>query len=741
MADEKEIEKALFDAALNMSVELRGAFLDQACADNPSLRRRIERLLQLQAPAEEFFRTGPVLVESQEQPISHPRNGDSSPTEESKEGDVSSVVIGRYRLVRRLGEGGCGVVYLAEQEEPVRRRVALKIIRLGMDTERVIARFEAERQALALMDHPNIAHVLDAGSTDSGRPFFVMELVSGTKITDYCNENRLSLRERLELFIPICHAIQHAHQKGIIHRDIKPSNVLVTLNDGKPVPKVIDFGIAKATQGRLTDNTLYTAADQFIGTPAYMSPEQAEASGLDVDTRSDIYSLGVLLYELVTGRTPFDSHELLKSGVDAMRKTLRDREPRPPSTLLTTLGNTELRTVAAQHLADPPRLISLVKGDLDWIVMKALEKDRRRRYDTANGLAMDVQRYLNNEPIFARPPSRLYRLGKLVRRNRLTFTAILGITLSLFAGLGTSTWLLLRERDARRRAVEAEQQQIHLRREADDLRQRAENRQKLTEALVYLSRDRIAEADLLVSGIPAQEPNLEFAELFRTLGEWHAINGRWKLAVERFEVLLQLNQPDDKDVTTLDYLRYGPLLLEIDDADAYEEFRRSAVEHFVQTTNPIPAERVLKVSLLTPANRDLLVALEPLAQTALDSLNEPPSSMANWPRSLAAWRCFSLALMDYRCGDFDTVETWYERSISYEKGNHARTVNFQVVRAMARLSAGDRERARIELAQARQAIGERMNTLPMDTSSGFWFDWVFANILVREAEELMKVPH
>src|SRR5450755_4652874 len=288
--------------------------------------------------------------------------------------------IGRYKLLQQIGEGGCGVVYMAEQEEPVRRKVALKVIKLGMDTTSVIARFEAERQALAMMDHPNIAKVLDAGATETGRPYFVMELVRGIKITDYCDQNKLPTRERLDLFIKICQAVQHAHQKGIIHRDLKPSNILVTLHDGVPVPKIIDFGIAKATEGRLSDLTVYTDLHQFIGTPAYVSPEQAEMSGLDIDTRADIYSLGVLLYELLTGRTPFDAQALSQSGLDAMRRTIRETEPLRPSTRLSSMLQVELTAVAERHRAEPPRLVKLIRGDLDWIVMKALEKDRTRRY-------------------------------------------------------------------------------------------------------------------------------------------------------------------------------------------------------------------------------------------------------------------------------------------------------------------------------------------------------------------------
>ncbi|HXP63652.1 MAG TPA: serine/threonine-protein kinase [Dongiaceae bacterium] len=360
--------------------------------------------------------------------------------------------IGRYRLLQQIGEGGCGVVYMAQQDEPVRRRVALKVIKLGMDTKEVIARFEAERQALALMDHPNIAKVLDAGAADNGRPFFVMELVKGLKITDYCDENNLSTPQRLDLFIRICHAIQHAHQKGVIHRDIKPSNILVTLEDSVPTPKVIDFGIAKATDLRLTEKSLFTALDQFVGTPAYMSPEQAKLSGLDIDTRSDIYSLGVLLYELLTGKTPFEAKRLLEAGLDEIRRIIREEEPPRPSAKLSTLAAAEQTTTAKRRQTDPPRLMHMVRGDLDWIVMKCLEKDRTHRYETANGLAADLQRHLNNEPVLARPPSNIYRLRKLVRRHKMAFATASAVAASLLIALAVSTRLFLGEKQAHRRA-------------------------------------------------------------------------------------------------------------------------------------------------------------------------------------------------------------------------------------------------------------------------------------------------
>lgn len=406
-------EQAVFAAALECATpKARAAYLAAACGADAGLRQRVEALLRAAERAGNFLEEPPTGLASGD-----PATLFASGFNSEKPGDR----IGRYKLLQQIGEGGCGVVYMAEQEEPVRRRVALKVIKLGMDTKSVIARFEAERQALALMEHPNIAKVLDAGATGTGRPYFVMELVRGIKITDYCDENNLPTGERLRLFTQVCQAIQHAHQKGIIHRDIKPSNILVTVNEpGSPgCPKVIDFGIAKATTGqRLTDKTVFTAFEQFIGTPAYMSPEQAMMTSLDIDTRTDIYALGVLLYELLTGRTPFDAGELMAAGLDSMRRIIREQEPARPSTRLSTLLAADLTAVAKHRHAEPARLGTLLRGDLDWIVMKALEKDRARRYETANGLAADIQRHLNNEPVVARPPSAAYRFQKLAQRNR-----------------------------------------------------------------------------------------------------------------------------------------------------------------------------------------------------------------------------------------------------------------------------------------------------------------------------------
>ncbi len=411
--------------------EARDSFLDEACGSDRFLRRRVERLLEADAMAGSFLRD----------------EGETTTSKllSEKPGDR----IGRYRLLKRIGSGGGGVVYLAEQEEPVRRQVALKILKLGMDTQSVVARFEAERQALAVMDHPNIARVLDAGATETGRPFFVMELVSGERLSDYCTSHLLSLPQRLELFIAVCRAVQHAHQKGIVHRDLKPSNILVTETEGVAVPKVIDFGIAKAV-GEGEQSAGLTSMNQFMGTPAYMSPEQVEYGGRDIDTRTDIYSLGVILYELITGQPPFDPKELTGAGVEEMRRIIREVDPPKPSTTITkNLHRSRLPSLRRL----PREKLAAVRRDLDWIVMKCLEKDRTRRYETANGVAMDIRRHLDNEPVVARPPSQLYRLRKLIGRHRLAFAAASIVVQVLVVAVVVSTQLALRARRAEREEV------------------------------------------------------------------------------------------------------------------------------------------------------------------------------------------------------------------------------------------------------------------------------------------------
>lgn len=493
MEDSSPPMLSLFGEALAcQSAEEQAAFLDRACGANAELRAKLESLLQAHRESGDFLLG---------RPASQPLHATCATSEAERPG----ATVGPYKLLEQIGEGGMGAVYMADQQAPVRRRVALKIIKPGMDTRRVIARFEAERQALALMDHPNIARVLDAGETASGRPYFVMELVRGVPINEYCDQHSLSISERLKLFDLVCHAVQHAHQKGIIHRDIKPTNVLVTLHDGRPVPKVIDFGIAKATGQQLTEKTLFTEFHQLIGTPLYMSPEQAELSGLDIDTRSDIYSLGVLLYELLTGTTPLERGRLKEAAYDEVRRIIREEDPPKPSTRASSLEHSQ-PSLAALRSTEPRKLCHLLQGDLDWIVMKALEKDRTRRYATAAGLAADIQRHLSDQPVEACPPSAAYRFRKFARRNRVALVTASVVLVALAAGTLVSSWQAIRatqaealadarlRTEATARAEEARQRQV-----ADNERREAEKQREAAEANFQKARQAVDEYFTLVS--------------------------------------------------------------------------------------------------------------------------------------------------------------------------------------------------------------------------------------------------
>ena len=540
-ARHKNDEEAIYYAAIKKPPVERSDYLKAACGEDADLLARVEALLKARDVEDNFLKS----------PVLDPKATLGEPPLTEGPGTV----IGRYKLLEKIGEGGMAVVYMAEQQKPLRRRLALKIIKLGMDTKQVIARFEAERQVLAIMDHPNIAKVIDAGATETGRPYFVMELVKGVSITEYCDKNKLNIQERLDLFIQVCSAVQHAHQKGIIHRDIKPTNVMVTMHDDQSVPKVIDFGISKATSQKLTEKTLFTRYAQMIGTPEYMSPEQAQFSGPDVDTRTDIYSLGVLLYELLTGTTPFDSEKLREAGYLEIQRIIREEEPPKPSTKLSTMGEV-LAEIAEHHKTNPDLLPRMIRGDLDWIVMKTLEKDRARRYDTATELVADIERHLNHEPVKAAAPSILYRLHKFIRRHRVSVTAGFLVAAAMIVGCVLATYGLVRARLDRNRAVRSEQV-------AEQRLVEAQRQAKITEAVnEFINKDLLASADPArtrgrdvtirevldaaskkVEEKFKNEPLIE-AAIRETMGRIYRKLGEFKSAEPHLERALQIHQEE-----------------------------------------------------------------------------------------------------------------------------------------------------------------------------------------------------
>jgi serine/threonine protein kinase len=730
MSGSERSEVDLFTEALQLPAELHSAFLEAACGGNAELRATVGALLKAHMESGEFLEQAPPEVKTRP----------SSPGE--KPGDR----VGHYKLLQQIGEGGCGVVFMAEQEQPVRRKVAIKIVKPGMDTKTVVARFEAERQALALMDHPNIAHVLDAGATENGRPYFVMELVRGIKITDYCDQNSLKTAARLEMFLDVCDAVQHAHQKGIIHRDLKPSNILVTtMPSGKPLAKVIDFGIAKATTNlRLTDKTLFTAFELLIGTPAYMSPEQAALSSVDVDTRSDIYSLGVLLYELLTGSTPFDTKELLKRGLDEVRRVVCNIEPPRPSTRLSTLMAVDLTTVSRQRQVEPPRLLREIRGDLDWIVMKALEKDRARRYATVNGFAMDIRRHLAGEAIVARPRSTLYRLKKLFTRNKLLFYSLGIIVLLLSTALIVTSRLLIHERFARQQADLFRMETLAEKLDREGRRDEAQQTRldalgvrtklygseqpppfELLNSVIarLVDQNQFDGAETVLNKLlpPAAIRNPRFADVIIYRAHILACRGKWAEALPDALRALEYRPAEPNTYHTL-----APLLVATTNLNEYRALCPKMVEHFRGTTDPSSAGTMVKDCLILADSGADLLAVAAMAETAVTA-----------GKGMNVYHHFQFckALAEYRRGHLPeaiSLATNAEQdSWPYLQGESL------AVLAMSEHRLNQVADARADLVRCEHLVQEQMprfgGVLGFD-----WRDWIIVHALLAEAQGLIE---
>ncbi len=713
-ADPLAIENAIFETASQLpDPAQRREFLERTYHGDPQGREEMEDLLRFSGTSSAFFLEGRLsAADLAREVIDEFPEGDFPPVDEPESsGEKEGATIGRYTLLRKIGEGGVGEIFEAQQDGMV-RTVALKVIRSGMDTEAVVERFEAERQALEIMEHPHIARVLDAGKTSRGRPYFVMELVRGSRITTFCESGKLDLRARLELFLKVCQAIQHAHQKGIVHRDIKPSNILVESVDGIPVPKVIDFGIAKAMQGTSRVRAGITHVGQFIGTPAYMSPEQIDMGVTDIDTRADIYSLGALLYEVLAGRPPFDTEKLLARGISEMRRTLIEDHPPLPSEAVRDQGPGREKWANA------------LRGDLDWIVFKAMEKERNRRYQTANSLSMELRRYLQNEPVIARKPSRGYFMRKFFQRNRAACVLGAAMLLSLFAGLGTTTVLYFREKDAL--AVQA-----HLKRQA-------QARANVSMAAILLSEGSAAEADQLLrkDEIDSVDASPEAAEVFRALGRWNAVFGRWEQAANFFRLMNEANRMGDRTriVEGLDLLMTAPVYLEAGDEQAYEDFRADVLDRYLPARSGLEAEHLLKVCLLRPADRDALARLESTAQVCRDN----PRGKSGLP-GLRSWNALSLALFHYRKGEFQVAIREAEACLRAKDSVGSRTAAAQCVLAMASFKQGDRKPARDMLDKAKADL-HRVES-QIDESGfppiGYWFAWSVVRVLIREADVVL----
>jgi hypothetical protein len=687
----------------------REAFLRATCQSNAALRQAVDALLADHEQATRLFQEVAADVTLDE-------STSAAITGSLEKDDFLGAVIGPYHIVQRLGEGGGGTVYEAEQDIPVRRKVAVKILKPGLDKWRVMNRFQTERQALELMEHPNIARVLDAGTTPDSRPYFVMELVRGTKITDHCKANALPMSARLQLIQRICSAVQHAHQKGIIHCDLKPSNILVTMVEGTPIPKVIDFGIAKATGGTRSELNDQNCP---VGTPAYMSPEQIDGSA-DIDTRSDIYSLGVILYELLAGRPPFKQEEPSHTGTSDLRHRLLHETPPPPSLVAAGTDSHRLKW----------------NEDLDCIVMTAMEKNRERRYSTVRGLSQDIARYLANEPISARPAGRLYRMRKFVRRNRVASGAIAAVFLALAVGFTASSLLYFRADAAERKQTQLRADAEAAERRQAQLRADAEERAHVTKAAILIMQNKTedADAEIQLMGGMLTQPSVEATNVFHKLATWNALRGNWKAASQRMLSLSRVNRFDDSDMTdnvTRDLVPIAPTLIEAGDLDNLRDYENFLLQQLGNTNNPVAAEQVLKICLQYPPSNDLLKRLQPAAAVAEKSISDKSNtSRLTW---IQAWRCFALGLWDYRIGEYEQSIPLLNLAMTAPKNEPVVNCCCLVVRSMAYRKMGHVTEADNDLVQAKSQIDAKFSTpLELD-NQGLWHDWLTARILLREA--------
>lgn len=722
--DSLAVENAIFESAMQITDPAqRREFLERTFHGDPDGRQDMEDLLSMAGTSSAFFLEGrlnaadlaqEVIDELPMADMDLPDEREAVPGSEQE-----GATIGRYTLLRKIGEGGGGEIFEA-MPEGMARSIALKIIRKGMDSEAVVSRFEIERQTLEMMEHPNIARVLDAGRTVRGRPYFVMELVRGARITTFCEDGRLDIPARLELFLKVCQAIQHAHQKGIVHRDIKPSNILVESVDGTPVPKVIDFGVAKAMQGSTRVRAAVTQIGQFIGTPAYMSPEQIDMGGMDIDTRTDIYSLGALLYELLAGRPPFDTEKLLEKGMTELRRVLIEDNPPLPSEAARLVAEEGKGSAAPGPREKWP---AALRGDLDWIVFKAMEKERNRRYQTVNSLAMDVRRYLANEPVTARKPSRGYFLRKFFQRNRAACVLGAAMLLSLIAGLGTTTVLYFREK-----AAVAEQAR---------LQNQAQARANVSRAAILLSEGNTEEADRLLRQNPLEsiEASPEAAGVFRSLGRWNAVFSRWQQAAHCFRLMNEANRLGDRTAISegIDLLMTAPTYLEARDTAAYLDFRSEVLHRYAPAQSALQAEHLLKICLLLPADEGILKQLESSAPLC----REDVAAKSSRP-GIPEWNALSLSLYDYRRGAYEEAIREAKRCLGFEDKAGSRVAAAHCVLAMTYSRRGEAAEARSHLEKAKAYIDHVESQI---NEAGFppigtWFSWAVVRILLREAEQM-----